>query len=103
MVLAVTEAVCLIVLPWAFGWIEMLINPGRVYLNGLPMPPGWLASVDLIGIFAVYAYYSLYKRISARISDGVPGYAFLDRVRLSLTLLSHTVILLVILLAVGFH
>jgi hypothetical protein len=99
MVLALTEIICLIVLPWLLGWIEMLRNPGLVYLNGLPMSPGWLAIVDLIGIFAAYAYYSLYKRVSARISDGVPGYAFLDRVRLSLTLLSHTVILLVILLA----
>ncbi|HEX3660021.1 MAG TPA: hypothetical protein VHU89_01235 [Acidobacteriaceae bacterium] len=103
MVLCLAEAVCLIVLPWVVGWVEMLINPGRVYLNGLPMPAGWLAAVDLIGIFAVYACYSLYKRISARISDGVPGYAFLDRVRLSLTLLSQTIIFLVIFLAVGFH
>ncbi|HEX3985981.1 MAG TPA: hypothetical protein VHX13_05150 [Acidobacteriaceae bacterium] len=99
MVLALTETVCLIVLPWVFGWIEMLRNPGLVYLNGLPMSPGWLAIADLIGIFVAYAYYSMYKRIGARISDGVPGYAFLDRVRLSLTLLSHTVIILVFLLA----
>lgn len=98
MVFALTEAVCLIVLPWAVGWIAMLRNPGFVYLNGLLMPPSWLAVVDLLGIFAAYAYYSLYKRISARIADGVPGYAFLDRIRLSLTLLSHTVILLIVLL-----
>ncbi|MGA8528859.1 MAG: hypothetical protein WB622_04035 [Acidobacteriaceae bacterium] len=86
-------------LPWVFGWIELLRTPGRLYLNGLPMSPGWLAVVDLIGIFAAYAYYSLYKRISVRIADGVPGYAFLDRIRLSLTLLSHTLIVLVFLLA----
>jgi hypothetical protein len=99
MVLALAETVCLIALPWIFGWVQMLRNPDLVYMNGLPMSPGWLALVDLIGIFAAYAYYSLYRRISARIADGVPGYAFLDRIRLNLTLLSHTVILLVILLA----
>lgn len=101
MLFALAEIVCLIVVPWVFGWIQMLRNPGLVYLNGLPMPPGWLAVVDLVGIFAAYAYYSLYKRISARITEGVPGYAFLDRIRLSLTLLSHPVILLVFLLALG--
>jgi hypothetical protein len=99
LVFSLTETVCLIVLPWVFGWIELLRTPGRLYLNGLPMSPGWLAVVDLIGIFAAYAYYSLYKRISVRIADGVPGYAFLDRIRLSLTLLSHTLIVLVFLLA----
>jgi hypothetical protein len=100
MLLAMTETVCLIVLPWVFGWIAMLRNPGAVYLSGLPMSPGWLALVDLLGIFVVYAWYSLYKRISARITDGVPGYAFLDRVRLSFSLLSHTVIALIILLVI---
>jgi len=99
MVLALTETVCLIVLPWVVGWVEILRNPDVVYLNGLPMSPGWLASVDLIGIFVAYCFYSLYKRISARIADGVPGYAFLDRIRLTFTLLSHTVIVLVLLLA----
>ena len=98
MVFALAETFCLIALPWIFGWIEMLRNPGLVYPNGLPMPPGWLALVDLIGIFAAYAYYSLYRRMSSRIADGVPGYAFLDRLRLSLTLFSHTVILLIFLL-----
>ncbi len=66
MVLALTEVVCLIVLPWTVGWIAMLRNPGFVYLNGLLMPPGWLAIVDLLGIFAAYAYFSLY-------SASVPG------------------------------
>jgi hypothetical protein len=99
MALALAETICLIALPWVFGWIEMLRNPSLVYLNGLPMSPGWLAVVDLFGVLAAYAYYSLYKRISSRINDGVPGYAFLDRIRLSLTLLSHTVIVLIILLA----
>lgn len=100
MLLALTEIICLIVLPWLVGWIEMLRNPDLLYLNRLPMAPGWLAMADLIGIFAAYTYYSLYKRISARISDGVPGYPFLDRVRLSLTMLPHPVIVLVILLAI---
>lgn len=99
MVLALGETVCLIVLPWVFGWIAMLRNPDRVYLSGLPMSPGWLAAVDLIGIFVAYCFFSVYKRISARIADGVPGYAFLDRIRLSFTLLSHAVVVLVILLA----
>lgn len=99
MVLALVETTGLIVLPWVLGWIDMLRNPDLVYRKGLPMPPGWLALVDLVGIFAVYAYYSLYKRISARIAEGVPGYAFLDRVRLSLTLLSHTVVVVIVLLA----
>lgn len=100
MLLALTETVCLIVLPWIFGWIAMLRNPGAVYLSGLPMSPGWLALVDMVGILVVYAWYSLYKRISARISDGVPGYAFLDRVRLIFSLLAQTVIALIILLAI---
>jgi len=99
MVLALTEAICLIVLPWVVGLIHLLRNPDLVYLNGLPMSPGWLAAVDLVGIFVAYSFYSLYKRISARIADGVPDYAFLDRVRLSFTLLSNTVVALVILLA----
>lgn len=99
MVLALAETVSLIVLPWVFGWIEILRNRDLVYLNGLPMSPGWLAAVDLIGIFVAYCFYSLYKRISARIADGVPGYAFLDRIRLSFSLLSHAVVFLVLLLA----
>lgn len=99
MVLALTETVFLIVLPWVFGWIEMLRNPDLVYLNGLPMSPGWLAVVDLLGIFVAYCFYSLHRRISARIADGVPGYAFLDRIRLSFALLAHAVVVLVFLLA----
>ncbi len=98
MVLSLAETICLIVLPWILGWTEMIRNPDMAYLKDLPMSPGWLAVVDFIGIFAAYAYYSLYKRISARIAEGMPGYAFLDRVRLRLTLLSHTVLILVIFL-----
>lgn len=92
------ETVGLLVAPWIIGWVGMLRSPGLAYLNDLPMSPGWLAFIDLLGVFAVYAYYSLYKRISAKIADGVPGYAFLDRIRLSSTLLAHTVIAMVILI-----
>lgn len=98
MLLALIETVALLLSPWVIGWVGMLRNPDLDYGTGLPMSPGWLAFVDLLGIFAAYAYYSLYKRISAKINDGVPGYAFLDRVRLISTLLAHTVIALVILI-----
>jgi hypothetical protein len=98
LVLGLTETIGLIVLPWLLGWVDMLRNPDVVYLKGLPMSPGWLAVADFLGIFAAYAYYSLYRRISYRITEGVPGYAFLDRIRLSFSLLPHTVIALVVVL-----
>jgi hypothetical protein len=47
-----------------------------------------------------YAWFWLYRRLSAKIAEGTPGYPFLDRIRLTLSLLAQNVLALVILIAV---
>jgi len=63
------------------------------------MSPFWLALIDLIGIVLVYSWYSLYRRLSLKIAGGAPGFAFLDRVRLSVVLMAQTAAALLILIA----
>ena len=100
MVLALVEAAALVVAPWLIGWIAVRNHPGHLYASDLPVPPGWLAIIDLIGILVAYAWFSLYRRIGAKIADGAPGYPFLDRIRLTVSLLAQNVLALVILIAI---
>lgn len=100
MVLALAEAASLVVFPWVLGWIAVLHHPGRLFASDLPVSPGWLAIIDLVGIILAYAWFSLYRRLSQRIAEGVPGYPFLDRIRLTITLLAQNVLALVILIAI---
>jgi len=100
MVLALVEVAGLVIAPWLIGWIGILHHPGHVYSTDLPIAPGWLACIDFLGIVLAYAWLSLYRRIGAKIADGVPGYPFLDRVRLSLSVLAQGVVVLMILIAI---
>lgn len=99
MFLAVVEAGGLIVFPWILRLITMRHPQVHVYARALPMSPFWLALIDLIGIVLAYSWYSLYRRLSAKISAGAPGFAFLDRVRLSVVLMAQTAAALLILIA----
>jgi hypothetical protein len=63
------------------------------------MSPGWLAFIDFLGIMLAYGWYALYRRLGAKIAEGVPGYPFLDRIRLTMSLLAQNVLALVILIA----
>jgi len=103
MALALVEAAALVISPWMLGWIALLRHPGHLYARDLPASPGWLALIDLVGIFLAYAWFSLYRRLSAKIAEGVPGYPFLDRIRLTVSLLAQNVLALVILIAIKFH
>ena len=66
----------------------------------MPISPGWLAVIDLLSILLAYAWFWLYRRLSAKIAEGAPGYPFLDRIRLTLSLLAQNVLALVILVAI---
>jgi hypothetical protein len=100
MVLALIEAAALVISPWMLGWIALLRHPGHLYGTDLPVSPGWLVVIDLVGIFLVYAWLSLYRRLSAKIAEGVPGYPFLDRIRLTMSFLAQNVLALVLLIAI---
>ncbi len=100
MVLALVEGAGLVIAPWMLGWIAILHHPGRVYASDLPVSPGWLAFIDLVGIFLAYGWFSLYRRLSAKIAEGAPGYPFLDRIRLTIALLAQNMLALVILVAI---
>jgi hypothetical protein len=100
MVLALAEAAALVVFPWFLGWIAVRNHPGRLYASDLPISPGWLAVIDLLGILLAYAWFSLYRRLSVKIAEGAPGYPFLDRIRLTLSLLAQNLLALVILIAI---
>jgi len=99
MVLASVEAALLVISPWMLGWIATLHHPGHLFASDLPVPPGWLALIDLLGILAAYAWFSIYRRLSIKITEGVPGYPFLDRIRLILALLAQNLLALVVLIA----
>ena len=101
MVLALVEGAGLVVFPWMLGWFAILHHPGRLYGSDLPIAPGWLASIDLLSILLAYAWFSLYRRLGAKIAEGVPGYPFLDRVRLTMSMLAQNVLVLVILIAIN--
>jgi hypothetical protein len=103
MILALVEAAGLVIFPWLMGAIALLHHPGHLFVSDLPLSPGWLAFVDFLGITLAYAWFSLYRRLSAKIADGVPGYPFLDRIRLTISLLAQNVIVLVILIAIKLH
>ena len=98
--LALVEAAALVISPWLIGWIAILHHPGHLYSTDLPIAPGWLACIDFLGIVLAYAWLSLYRRLGAKIAEGVPGYPFLDRVRLSMSLLAQNVLALVILIGI---
>jgi hypothetical protein len=100
MVLALVEAAGLVAFPWLVGWVAVRHHPGRLYASDLPLSPGWLAFIDLLGILLAYAWFALYRRLGAKIAEGVPGYPFLDRIRLTITLLAQNVLALVILIAI---
>ncbi|HEX4311366.1 MAG TPA: hypothetical protein VHZ25_15140 [Acidobacteriaceae bacterium] len=100
MVLALLEAAALVISPWLLGWIAILHHPGRIYASDLPVSPGWLALIDLLGIILAYAWFSLYRRLGTKIAEGAPGYPFLDRIRLTMSLLAQNVLALVILIAI---
>jgi hypothetical protein len=100
MALALVEAAGLVISPWVLGWIGVLHHPGRLYASDLPISPGWLAVIDFLGIILAYAWFSMYRRLGAKIAEGVPGYPFLDRIRLTMTLLAQNVLALVILIAI---
>jgi hypothetical protein len=100
MVLALVEAASLVISPWILGWIAILHHRGRVLAGDLPVSPGWLAVIDFLGIILAYAWFSLYRRLSAKIAEGAPGYPFLDRIRLTISLLAQNVLALVILIAI---
>lgn len=100
MSLALAEVAALIVAPWLTAWISLRYHPAASYTNVLPASPGWLALIDGVGIILGWSWYSLYRRLSAKIAAGAPGFAFLDRIRLSLVLIAQTVIALVILVAI---
>ncbi len=99
MFFALVEAGGLIVFPWLFRWIMLRHPPADVYARALPMSPFWLALIDLLGIVLAYSWYSLYRRLSLKIAAGAPGFAFLDRVRLSIVLMAQTAAALLILVA----
>ena len=86
--------------PWFIGWVAIRHHPGHLYSTDLPIAPGWLAGIDFLGIVLAYAWFSLYRRIGAKIAEGVPGYPFLDRIRLAMALLAQIVVVLVILIAI---
>lgn len=100
MVLALVEGAGLVIAPWMLGWIAILHHPGRLYASDLPVSPGWLACIDLLGILLGYGWFSLYRRLSAKIAEGVSGYPFLDRMRLTVALLAQNMLALVILVAI---
>lgn len=100
MVLALVESAALVISPWLLGWIASLHHPGHIYSTDLPVAPSWLAIIDLLGIILAYAWLSLYRRLSAKIAEGAPGYPFLDRIRLTMALLAQNVLALVILIAI---
>ena len=100
MVLALAEAAALVVFPWLVGWIAVRNHPGRLYASDLPISPGWLAVIDLLGILLAYGWFSLYRRLGLKIAEGLPGYPFLDRIRLTIALLAQNVLALVILIAI---
>jgi hypothetical protein len=79
--------------------MAILHHHGRLFARDLPMSPGWLAFIDFLGIMLAYGWYSLYRRLGAKIAEGVPGYPFLDRIRLTMSLLAQNVLALVILIA----
>jgi len=100
MVLALVEGGALVIAPWMLGWMASLHHHGHLFSTDLPIAPGWLAAIDLLGILLAYAWLSLYRRLSAKIAEGAPGYPFLDRIRLTITLLAQNVLALVILIAI---
>jgi hypothetical protein len=99
MILALVEAAGLIIFPWLIRWITTRHPPAEIYARALPMSPFWLALIDFLGVILAYSWYSLYRRLSTKISAGAPGYAFLDRVRLSIVLMAQTASALLILIA----
>jgi hypothetical protein len=100
MFLALLEAAALVISPWVMGWVASMHHPGHMDSTDLPIAPSWLAIIDLLGIILAYAWFSLYRRLSARIAEGAPGYPFLDRIRLTMSLLAQNVLALVILIAI---
>src|ERR1700728_3884403 len=100
MVLPLGEAAALFVFPWVLSWIAVLHHPGRLFASDLPVSPGWLAIIDLVGIILASAWFFLSPRLSQKIAEGFPGYPFLDRIRLTITLLAQNVLALVILIAI---
>jgi hypothetical protein len=100
MVLALVEGAGLVIAPWMLGWIAILHHPGHLYASDLPVSPGWLAFIDLVGILLAYAWFSLYRRLSVKIAEGAPGYPFLDRIRLTIAMLAQNVLALVLLVAI---
>lgn len=99
MVLALVEGAGLVIAPWMLGWIAILHHPGRLYASDLPVSPGWLAFIDLVGILLAYGWFSLYRRLSVKIAEGAPGYPFLDRIRLTIAMLAQNMLALVMLVA----
>ncbi len=100
MFLAMVEGAALVISPWVMGWLSSLHHPGHMDSTDLPIAPSWLAIIDLLGIILAYAWFSLYRRLSVRIAEGAPGYPFLDRIRLTMSLLAQNVLALVILIAI---
>jgi len=103
MVLALVEAAALVLSPWMLGWIALLRHPGHLYTSDLPASPGWLALIDLVGILLAYGWFSIYRRLSSKIAEGCPGYPFLDRIRLTLSILAQNIFALVLLIALKGH
>jgi hypothetical protein len=100
MTLALIESAALVISPWVIGLVSSWHHPGGILSTDLPIAPGWLVVIDLLGIVLAYAWYALYRRLSARIADGAPGYPFLDRIRLTMALLAQNVLALIILIAI---
>jgi len=65
-------------------------------------PTFLLVEIDALGAIFAFVYYTIYKRLSARIVEGGPESNFLDGIRLSVATLGFGALIVVILTCVRF-
>jgi hypothetical protein len=74
---------CLIAFPWILGLISAH-HQLRYSVNAFPHSSARLVLLDFWGVLLASSYYSIYRRLSARISEGGPESPFLDLLRFTL-------------------
>jgi hypothetical protein len=91
-------AVCVLLFPWLLAGIVEVHHPDRSFRSALPMSITWLSFLDVLGLVPMWSYYTLYRRLSARIAAGGSDAAFLDKVRFQVATLVQSLMTLLILI-----
>jgi hypothetical protein len=76
-----------------------VLHHSRSYVSALPATSvTWLAFVDVLGVAFALSFYTLYKRLSARIVVGGADAVFMDNIRYRVASLGQGVIALLLIL-----